>query len=344
MPDARIQARLPAFLRERAGAREVHVERLERLGGGAIQDNFALDVELVGGDMDGRHELVLRTDAPSSVAVSHSRAHEFALLQVAHAAGITVPEPLWCEESSGDRRAFFLMRRAPGTADGGSVARTLGGTAAGEALAARLGAELARLHRLTPPRAALDFLPLPAGSPALARVALYRRYLDALPRPETAIEYALAWLERNAPADETLRLCHCDLRTGNYLVDDGRLTAILDWEFAAWSHPLEDLGWFCARSWRFGNWTLEAGGIAAREHFYAGYEHESGASLPRDGVAYWEVMAAVRWAVIALQQAERHLGGAERSLALALTGRMAPGMEYDMLALIEQAERGRAHG
>ena len=52
----------------------------------------------------------------------------------------------------------------------------------------------------------------------------------------------------------------------------------------------------------------------------------------------------MRWAVIALQQAERHLGGAQASLALALTGRMVPGMEYDMLALIDQAERDGTHG
>ena len=162
----------------------MRIERLERLGGGAIQDNFALDVELVGGDMDGQHALVLRTDAPSSVAVSHSRPHEFALLGVANAAGLTVPEPLWCDDGHGDRRAFFLMRRLPGTADGGTVARSLGGTRVGEALAAQLGVELARLHRVRPPQPALDFLPLPAGNPALARVKLYRRYLDALPKPE----------------------------------------------------------------------------------------------------------------------------------------------------------------
>ena len=49
-------------------------------------------------------------------------------------------------------------------------------------------------------------------------------------------------------------------------------------------------------------------------------------------------MAGVWWAVIALQQAERHISGAEPSLALALTGRMTPEMEYDMLALIDAAE------
>jgi aminoglycoside phosphotransferase (APT) family kinase protein len=337
-----IEARLPAFIAEHSGARAVRIDQVSRLGGGAIQDNFALDVDIEGGDMHGRHALVLRTDAASTVAVSHSRAEEFALLQVAHAAGITVPQPLWCESGRDTGPDFFLMHRVAGTADGNRLAKTLGGTDAGQRLAARLGAELARLHRLRPPWPGLEFLPVPDGNPALERVRLYRGYLDALGAPELAIEYALSWLQRNAPDDWRVALCHCDLRSGNYLADEGELTAVLDWEFAAWSDPMEDIGWFCARSWRFGNWRLEAGGLAARKHFIGGYEAESGSALPRERLLYWEVMAAVRWAVIALQQAERHLSGAQTSLALALTGRMAAEMEYDMLALIERAEQERA--
>ena len=41
-----------------------------------------------------------------------------------------------------------------------------------------------------------------------------------------------------------------------------------DWEFAAWSDPYEDLGWLCARCWRFGNWEREAGGLGSRQAFY----------------------------------------------------------------------------
>ena len=56
---------------------------------------------------------------------------------------------------------------------------------------------------------------------------------------------------------------------------------------------------------------------------------------------YWEVAAHVRWAVIALQQAARHLSGEERSLELALTGRLVPELELEILNLIDAAE-GRA--
>ena len=69
---------------------------------------------------------------------------------------------------------------------------------------------------------------------------------------------------------------------------------------------------------------------------YEGYEAVSATSINRHSVAYWEVMATVRWAVIALQQGQRHLSGQQRSLELALTARMVPELEYSALNQIER--------
>jgi hypothetical protein len=46
-------------------------------------------------------------------------------------------------------------------------------------------------------------------------------------------------------------------------------------------------------------------------------------------------MAHLNWAVIALQQAERHLSGEEASLMLALTGHIVPELEYEILTMTE---------
>lgn len=317
-------------------------DRLEILGirplkGGAVQENFALDIAAEGGRDAGRHALVLRTDAASQVQTSLSRAEEFAVLKAARAAGVTVPEPLWlCEDTSVIGRAFFVMRRVPGIAAGHKLVRHPGLETARESLVERLGEELAKLHTIRPGYPGLEFLPECGYAPALNRVNLYRDYLDALSAPQPVLEWCLRWLERNQPRTSDIVLCHSDYRTGNYMVNDGELTGILDWEFAAWSDFHEDIGWFCARCWRFGRFDREAGGMADRETFYRGYERVSGASIDREVVPYWEVMAAVRWAVIALQQAERHLSGAEESLELALTGRMVPEMELDALLQIDR--------
>ena len=109
----------------------------------------------------------------------------------------------------------------------------------------------------------------------------------------------------------------------------------MDGEFAGWSEPEEDIGWFCAKCWRFGADGREAGGIADRKPFYDAYARESGRAIAPTRVAYWEAMAHVRWAAIACQQAARHVSGEQPSLELALTQHVVPELELEVLRLTE---------
>jgi aminoglycoside phosphotransferase (APT) family kinase protein len=127
------------------------------------------------------------------------------------------------------------------------------------------------------------------------------------------------------------------------MVRDGQLSAVLDWEFAAWSDPYEDLGWLCCRSWRFGAREREVGGLGDKTDLFAGYSAVSGHPVDGPAVEYWEIMGLVRWSVIALQQAQRHLSGEEPSLELALTGRMLPEMEFDLLEQIGHLTAASTH-
>ena len=292
-------AELELWLQEATGAQGAKVTSAAPLSGGAIQENWRLSLTLDGGPQSGSHEVVLRTDAASSVDVSLSRAQEFALLQAAREAGVTVPEPLWlCEDRKVLGKPFYVMRFLPGVALGPKVVKdqSLGGDR--EALAERLGREMALIHSIRPPNP------------------------------------SLTWCERNAPeASDVLTLVHQDFRTGNYLIDEKGLVAILDWEFCAWGDPMSDLGWFLAECWRFGRPDLEAGGIGSGDAFYRGYRAATDIQINEEAVAYWEVMAHIRWAVIALQQGARHHSGAESSLELALTGRLIAPLERSILVM-----------
>ncbi|MCI0430846.1 MAG: phosphotransferase family protein [Rhodospirillales bacterium] len=334
--------RLPAlarFIAEAAEATIAHIVHCKPLIGGAIQENWVLEVELSDGPHAGHHELVLRTDALSNVAVSRSRAEEFALIRAAHRAGVAVPEPLWLGTDPGVLgKPFFLMRKVAGVSAGHRLVKDPGFPIDRARLAERLGEELAKIHAIAPPQPGLEFLGAPSRNPALDRIAEYRRHLDALGVARPALEYGLAWAERHAPEPTVVMLTHQDYRTGNYLVNETGLAAILDWEFAAWGDPDTDLGWFCARCWRFGAVDREAGGIGARADLIRGYERGSDRRVDPERVRFWEVMAHLRWAVIALQQAERHLSGREPSLELALTGRIPVELETEALRLIEAAD------
>ena len=186
---------------------------------------------------------------------------------------------------------------------------------------------------------ACEALPAPPRHPALAAIAAYRHWLDALDDAYPALEWGLRWCELHAPAAFDVTLIHRDYRTGNYLVDDGRLTGVLDWEFAGWGDPREDLGWFTARCWRFGGPDREAGGIAPLEPFIDGYESVADRThfAARSRLLAGDGAPALGHHRAAAGAAPPR--GGERSLELALTGRIVHELEYEVLRLIEQGGR-----
>lgn len=321
-------AALTRLIGEREGFSPDASATLTPLRGGAIQENWLFCSPA------SPLEYVLRTDAPATIRSSHNRENEFALVSVAHAAGVCTARPvLFCRDASIVGKPFALYEKAAGVALGARIVKdmTLGGER--RELVRALGRELARIHRIKPPHPALDFLGAPPADSARAHVETLRSILDELKANRPALEWGLRWCELHLPRAREITLVHSDFRTGNYLVDEKGLTAILDWEFAHWGDPHFDIAWFCAKCWRFGRNDLHAGGIGPREDFYLGYELESGRSIDREAVAAYEALAHARWAVIALEQGERHLSGREPSLELALTGRMAAELEYELVRM-----------
>ena len=330
---------LTEWLAENLDATSIKVLKFKKLSGGAIQENWFFDLLITGGRLEGKQKFVLRTDASSTVSASHSRAEEFQIHKVAYDAGICVPMPIVvCSDNSVIGSPFYLMEFIPGFSSARQIVRNLDLPNFGPNLVKQLGQELAKIHQIQPSNTNFDFLKIPESHPADERISVYRGYLDELLKGFPVLEYALNWLEENKPHSENLTLVHSDFRTGNYLILDGQLKAVLDWEFSHWGDPMEDIGWVCARCWRFGNDHLHVTGIGTLSDFLKGYGILQVTESFRKKIAYWQVMAETRWSIIALQQAQRNQSEVGVSLELALTGRMSAEMEYNLLTTIAGIE------
>ena len=343
LDEAATRAALGGWLAHEIGAKAVEVTAAALLAGGAVQQNWRLDVAVDGGPRTGSHAWVLRTNAAATLDVSLDRIAEYRCIAAAHAAGVKVAEPIAVsQDKSLIGQPFAVQAFVAGTAQGRRIVRDPELPGYGEALARAIGAEMAKIHAIVPKDGVLPFLPRPLGNPARRIVAELRDILDKASAPRPALEYILAWLDQTAPEPKAITLVHGDLRTGNYMIEAGQLTAILDWEFCHFGDPREDLGWFIARCWRFGNDAKVAGGIGKVASLLEGYNAGAGVPINAQELHYFEVQAAARWAAIALAQGDRFIKGGERSIELALTGLMPPEMELDALDLIDRVEgKGR---
>src|SRR2546428_375643 len=82
---------------------------------------------------------------------------------------------------------------------------------------------------------------------------------------------------------------------------------------------------------------LRLGGVGEVEPYLARYCELTGRDIAVEDLFWWEVLGNVKWAVGALTQSRRHLSGQERSVELAVLGRLAAEMEYELLDLLEKA-------
>ena len=311
------------------------IEGLSRESGGASRQTWRFDAVAAG----RRHELILRRDPPSlgktdrerSVAID--RATEFRVLAAAHKAGVQAPEPLF-ELAAGDGLGeAFVMRRASGTAIARKLLRDAAYDSARGKIAGQLGEILARLHATDPVT-----LPPLVRREAADHIASLRRSLDDLGQAQPVFELALSWLDRRKPPPlDRPVLVHGDYRTGNYLADETGVTAILDWELAHLGDPIEDLGWLCVKSWRFGAIDRPAGGFGSREELWAAYQRAGGRPVDPQRAHWWEVFGTVHWGIICLNQAWKHLSGSIRSMERASIGRRAVETQVDLLQLLKNA-------
>jgi aminoglycoside phosphotransferase (APT) family kinase protein len=330
-----LPARLERFLRESApDVGPVTVVAARALPGGASRDTWAIDATFAAQPCP----LVLRRDLGGEIdEQALSREQEFRVLATAHAGGVLVPRPRWlCTDPEVLGAPFFLMDRLEGESVGRRVVREPALAAARQALPRQMGEQLARIHAL--PLTGLDFLPRPptGTSPALAALEGSAQQLWSSGEPHPALELALRWLRRRAPACPSSVLVHGDFRVGNLMVGPAGLVGVFDWEFAHVGDPAEDLAWPCVRSWRFGQGELRLGGVGQPEEMLEAYERASGRVVDRSALRYWEVLGNLRWAVGCIAQARRHLSGQAVSVELASLGRRTCEMELELLDLIER--------
>lgn len=122
-------------------------------------------------------------------------------------------------------------------------------------------------------------------------IAVWRAMYDESGRGDPLIDLALAWLTTHLPRPaEPAVLAHGDAGPGNFLFEDGHMTALLDWELAHLGDPMEDIAWF---SMRCVMEPVPGFGDRIRD-----YERLMGRPIDRQRVLYHRVLVSTRIVIL----------------------------------------------
>ncbi len=301
----------------------ITVEDLVRLSGGASRDTWSFDAVEASG---ARHPLILQRTRSLVVEAWVETATEARLIKAAQAAGVPVPDLItWSADPSLLGLPFLILERVDGETIPQRILRSDLFGHARDVLAYDYGAALGRIQQIP-----IDQV---SGLEDQDPLLHFAQVLADDGEPHPVLDFGLRWLAANRPPSLGRVVVHGDFRNGNGIVGVDGLEAIIDWELAHFGDPMEDLGWFCIRAWRFGA-QLPVGGFGQYGRIIAGYESVGGRSVELEVRRWWRVMGTVRWAAICLMQGSTHWMGHRRSVELAVTGRRAAEAEFDLMLLL----------
>jgi aminoglycoside phosphotransferase (APT) family kinase protein len=155
---------------------------------------------------------------------------------------------------------------------------------------------------------------------------------------DPVLEEAFAWLDERAPSDVVVGLVHGDFRMGNTLIDEGHITAILDWELAYVGDVRFDLGYF-ALEYTAGKHlrpkTSLMGGVAEGEWFFDQYEQLTGRGLDREVVRTYGAVGLASLVAMSHVGVRRFADGRTRDVRRVWARFGIPGMREELAKLMQ---------
>jgi len=191
---------------------------------------------------------------------------------------------------------------------------------------------LAALHNLDWRAAGLEFLGVPGSGKdfALREIAKWEGLIQqSLHQPEPLLTEILMWLKANAPAAERLAFVHGAYRTGNLIIHDDAVAAIIDWELQVIGDPMYDVAYVLSDLNREGSPLLSC--IVERESFLDYYQQLTGLKIDLEVCRYYEILYMMRTTAFWLSASGLFAEGRNKDLRLARTTYSVP-VVLDMAA------------
>lgn len=277
----------------------IEAREVTEIPGGFSKKTYKLSVANGPKDWDS---LVIRQDVIGGPTPA-SCIGEVDVVRLAERHGIPVAHVVHVEPSLELDAPFLIARRMPGICDLSAWKKE---NAKGELPSEQLAVHVARLHRIPPDE-------LPGWDKSLSAqdlvhdgiTAFERRWERDRPMADPLLEFAVQWLKTHVPTNITqLSIVHADISIRNVLIDEGQVSAILDWELWHVGDPMYDLAYIRAFIGDCGDW----------EKFVGIYEAHGGFPVSMVNDDFWFIFSEVRNSLMLASGLRTFVDGRNRNI------------------------------
>jgi len=295
--DELLHKRIGAYLQQQTG-HAVQVGQLTRFAVGFSWKTYLVPIEGGLPEADHATELILRLGPDYGLFAPYSAMPEFLSMRSLEGGQVPVPKAYW----AGDDTTYFgapylFSQKIAGAAVVPWV--PVGTPPLEENYRKSLGAQfidaLAALH-------SVDWQEKPIASmgqginvqnAALRAVEFWEMQIQRWAmRPYPAAQWAIRWLKHHCPVAPRVAIVHGDYRTGNFLEQQGKITAILDWELVHLGDPHEDIGWVSLPMYMGGSPHFCR--LTEPEWFYERYSEKAGFEVSMESVKYYRAFSLLK--------------------------------------------------
>ena len=300
------------------------IKNLVPLTGGASADINRIIFE------DNKEFIVRRSVVKDKAVMAISKNMEAKIQKIVKEYGAPVPEIIMEFSEGAEIGEGYVMQSVGGETIPRKILRDDSYKNIRNKLPYEIGKSLAQIHKTKLEK--LQDLEKITFSESLEKLFIIYESFD---QPQPVFDLAFKWLENQKILDYEEVLVHGDYRFGNFIISEKKLESIIDWELAHIGNPMEDLGWLCVRSWRFGNVNKRAAGLGDVDELIAGYEANSKIKIDKSQLDMWQLYGSLKWGIICMVQTFAHLSGAVKSLEKAAIGRRVSETEFDLMNMIK---------
>lgn len=339
--DRNIEETLASYLSERWNDDRLQIRRMSELSSGWSRSTYALSVS----SKDVNGNFILQVQKKKSVVLSSSVEHDYRVLKAIENTGALAPKPYVLELNPDILGGpFIITSKDPGTTfnpfdrKGQLALRSHWERKTG--LAEDVVDNLINIHNVPLEKAC--FLEKAPSAEATGPFEIDRCRNIA---KEIGVErdpfvyFILDWLQENCPDSGYLTLIHGDFHIRNVLIDNDRVSSILDWELTRVSNPLFDLAYMCI-PYLSGKVFLPgapyACGVIPKEELIAQYERKTNRKINPKHFKFWRVLSALSLLLIIETGVSAYARKQTDEIRVAWLRLIIPVLHEDILSVLKE--------